>query len=186
MIKISCLTALILLTQSGLASAVCVATGSDGELAAESCAESQIFLSIPALARVALLGDFTLGEFDYETAPQATDDFCIWYNSERFSMIISSANGARDNTFSLLGTNTTERIPYRLTWYDQTGTSGTQLDLTNLEDVPQDQLALPQRPTDSGCAVDNVSINITVPLENLEGKPEDSYSDTLTVTVSVD
>ena len=65
------------------------------------------------------------------------------------------------------------------TWYDQTGTSGTQLDLTNLEDVPQDQLALPQRPTDSGCAVDNVSINITVPLENLEGKPEDSYSDTI-------
>lgn len=186
MIKIYRFIALILLTQSGLASAVCVATGSDRELAAESCAESQILFAIPALARVSLLDDFSLGEFDYETAPQSTDDFCIWYNTEQFSMTVNSANSTGNSTFNLLGTNTTERIPYQLTWYDRTATSGNELNLTSLENVPQNQLALPERPTDSGCAVDNVSINITVPLENLEGKPEDSYSDVLTVTVSVD
>lgn len=176
---------LTLMLQSGLVSAVCVPAGGDGELAFESCSESEISLSIPSLARVALLDQFTLGVFDYETPPQATDDFCIWYNTEQFSMTVNSANSNGENTFALLGSNTTERIPYQLTWYDRTGAVGEQIDLSNQENLPQDQLVLFQRPTDAGCTTDNTSINITVPLENLEGKPEDSYSDTLTVTVSV-
>ena len=159
----------------------------DGEniLGIESCALSDISLSIPALARVSQLQEFTLGEFDYETPPQAINDFCIWYNTEQFAMTINSANRTGDNTFGLIGSNTAERIPYQVTWYDQAGSSGNELILTALENIPQQQLSLPQRPADSNCSTNNVSLNITVPLQNLEDKPEDSYSDTLTVTVSV-
>ncbi len=185
MIKNYIFISLLLLMQAGTASAVCVASGPDGELGVETCGESQIFLTIPALARVSLLSDFSLGVFDYETPPQFSDDFCIWYNTEQFAMTVNSANSTGDGSFALLGTSTTERIPYQLTWYDQTASSGAELNLSNQENILQDQLALPQQPTDSGCALENVSMNITVPLENLEGKPEDSYSDTLTVTVSV-
>ena len=171
--------------QSAYSAAVCIPTGGDGVLADESCAESDITLSIPALARVNQLQEFTLGQFDYETAPQAVNDFCVWYNTEQFAMTVNSANRTGDNTFGLLGSNTNERIPYQVTWYDQTGNAGNELILTDQENIPQQQLVLPQRPIDSGCTTNNVSINVTVPLQNLEDKPEDSYSDTLTVTVSV-
>ena len=177
------IVAVVLFSSRG--NALCTATGSDGLPGGESCALSEINLAIPALARVSLLRPFSLGEFDYETPPQTSDDFCIWYNTEEFSMTVNSSNSVGDGSFSLLGSNTTERIPYEVTWFDSTAGSGTPLNLSSLENIPQDQLSLPQRPDDSGCAVNNVSIGITVPLQNLEGKPEDSYGDTLTVTVSV-
>lgn len=165
--------------------ALAVCPDGENRLGAESCVESDVTLSIPALARVNQLQEFTLGEFDYETAPQAINDFCIWYNTEQFAMTINSANRTGDNTFGLVGSDTAERIPYEVVWYDQAGSAGNELILTSLEDIPQQQLSLPQRPTDSNCSTNNVSLNITVPLQNLEDKPEDSYSDTLTVTVSV-
>ena len=175
----------LFLMMDSAAYAACVATGRDGELADESCAESQLQLSVPALARVSLLDAFTLGEFDFETPPQTSDDFCIWYNSETFSMTVSSANSSGGGQFVMLGSNTTEQIPYEVTWFDRTGNSGSELNLSNLENIPQNQLSLPEQPVSSDCSVDNVSIQILVPLDNLQGKPEDSYSDTLTVTVAV-
>ena len=177
----------LLFTLLGLnsVSALALCQGPENELSGESCATSDVTLSIPALARINELEAFELGVFDYETAPQDTNDFCIWYNTEQFALTVTSENTVGDNTFSLLGSNTTERIPYQVTWFDQTGGSGNELILTDQEDVPQQQLALPQQPADSGCTTRNVSINVTVPLQNLEDKPEDSYSDTLTVTVSI-
>ena len=184
MIKKYLLGGMVLLIHSGIVNAACVATGPDGELADESCAETQVSMSIPTLARVAALDPFNFGAFDYENPPTASDDFCIWYNAENFSMTVNSANSV-GNTFGMVGTNTTERIPYEVTWYDRTGNAGNSLDLTNLEDVVQEQLTLPEVPQDSNCASNNVSMNLVVPLANLEDKPEDSYSDTITVTVSV-
>ena len=185
MVKQYLVLILLLLTQSGIARAVCVATGPDGKLGEESCAELQVLLSIPAQARVSQLGDFDLGQFDYETAPQTMDDFCIWYNTEQFSMVISSNNSIGDNTFNLKGNNNNTLIPYELTWFNQPGAAGKKLSLTNQEDIPQQPLVVDQARTTPKCIENNTSINITVPLKNLQGKPEDSYSDTITVTVSV-
>lgn len=175
----------VLMLKSAGAFAVCVANDGDGDLGDESCAEALLTLSVPALARVNQLQEFELGVFDYETEPQDSNDFCIWYNTEQFSLTVNSANSVGDNTFALLGTGTAERIPYEVSWYDQTGSAGNELNLSSLENVPQQQLSLPNAPVNSDCEDNNTSINIRVPLQNLEDKPEDSYSDTLTVTVSV-
>ncbi|AMO58467.1 hypothetical protein GZ77_18875 [Endozoicomonas montiporae] len=176
---------ILLALQSAYSAAVCIPNGGDGVLDIESCAEADITLSIPALARVNQLQEFSLGEFDYVTVPQSLNDFCIWYNTEEFSLTVNSANSTGDSSFGLLGTSSAARIPYEVVWYDQTGGSGTELNLTSLEDVPQQQLRLPSQPVNSDCEDNNTSINVRVPLQNLENQPEDSYSDTLTVTVSV-
>lgn len=165
--------------------AACTPTGGDGVLGDESCAESDVTLSIPALARVNQLTEFSLGEFDYETVPQSLNDFCIWYNTEQFSLTINSANSAGDNTFGLLGSASAVRIPYDVIWYNQIGAAGTEFDLSAEESVPQQQLTLFSQAVNSNCESNNTSINVRVPLQNLENQPEDSYSDTLTVTVSV-
>ena len=175
---------IFLLCQSLTAYSACVPSGGNGSLLDETCAESQVSLAVPALARVSLLDAFNFGEFDYITAPQASDDFCIWYNSSLFSMTVNSANSIGDGLFGLVGTNTTERIDYNVLWFYQAGNTGNSIDLTTQENIPQNQLALNQI-SSSDCSINNTSIGIVVPLENLQDKPEDSYSDTLTVTVSV-
>lgn len=172
--------------QSAYSAAVCIPNDGDGVLAAESCAESDITLSIPALARVNQLHEFSLGEFDYVTVPQSLNDFCIWYNTEEFALTVNSANSVGDSTFALLGTSSAVRIPYEVVWFNQTGGSGTEFNLTARENIPQQQLRLPTKPVNSNCTNNNTSINVRVPLQNLENQPEDSYSDTLTVTVSVE
>ncbi|UYM13922.1 hypothetical protein [Endozoicomonas euniceicola] len=181
----SYLIAIIIALQSTVSLAVCIPDDGDGELGVESCAASDITLSVPALARVNQLQEFSLGEFDYETVPQSINDFCIWYNTEEFSLTVNSANSAGDSTFGLLGTSSAVRIPYEVIWYNQTGGGGTELNLTAQENIPQQQLRLPTLPVNSDCEENNTSINVRVPLQNLENQPEDSYSDTLTVTVSV-
>ena len=178
--------AIIVGLQSAYSSAECISDGGDGILAGESCTESDITLSIPALARVNQLQEFSLGQFDHVTAPQSLNDFCIWYNTEEFVLTVSSANSLGDGLFALQGSSFAVRIPYEVIWYDQTGGSGTDLDLTVQENIPQQQLRLPTKPVNSNCTDNNTSINVRVPLQNLENQPEDSYSDTLTVTVSVD
>ena len=174
---------IILLYHSFTASAVCTPSGGDGELLNETCAESQVTLTLPALVRVSLLNAFNFGEFDYINAPRANDDFCIWYNTSLFSMTVNSANSIGNSSFGLVGTNTTERIDYNVIWFDQAGNSGDSVDLTDQESVPQNQLTLNQL-SNSSCSTNNTSLGIVVPLENLQDKPEDSYTDTLTVTVS--
>ena len=179
------LTLIVFALQSAYSAAVCIPNGGDGVLADESCAESDISLSIPALARVNQLNEFTLGEFDYVTTPEDSNDFCIWYNTDQFALTVSSENSVGDNVFALQGLGTSVRIPYEVVWYDQTGNSGAEFNLSRLENVPQQQLSLPTQPVNSDCEENNTSIHVRVPLQNLENPPEGSYSDTLTVTVSV-
>lgn len=175
----------LLMLKSADSFAICIADDGDGDLGDESCAESRVVLSVPALARVNQLQQFNLGVFDYETTPEDSNDFCIWYNTEQFSLTVNSANSVGDSSFALLGTNSAVRIPYEVIWYNQTSGSGTELNLSALENIPQQQLSLPDQPVNSNCEENNTSLNVRVPLQNLENQPEDSYSDTLTVTVSV-
>ena len=166
------------------ANAVCTPTDGDGSLASETCGVADVSFSVPALARVSQLDPFDFGVFDFETSPEASDDFCIWYNTGSFSMTVNSLNTASDNLFSLLGSNSNERINYQVFWYDQVGKGGVSRELTRLENVPQNQLVINQV-VSSDCTTNNSSLGVSIPFENLQGKPEDEYSDILTVTVSV-
>ena len=165
---------------------MCVAAGQNSSIGGESCAETQVTLSVPALANAILLEPFDLGQFDYETAPVSGSDFCIWYNTENFTLTVTSLNTKNDNRFYLAGTNLNRTVEYNVTWFNQAGFSGTAYNLTNQENVVQRGLTLPNKADSYQCVNKNVSLEVKVPVDNLQDKPEDIYSDVLTVTVAVE
>ena len=165
---------------------LCTAVGPDGQPGFDSCAETRVTLTVPPLVIVSRLEALSLGSFHYPYPPESTNDFCIWYNTERFSLKIFSANSQGDNRFYLTSINNASvRIPYQLTWYDQPGAKGTEIDLSQQENIVQTRLRLSEKSFDSECAQKNTSLRVTIPLHEMAGKPEDTYFDAITVLVSV-
>ena len=142
--------------------------------------------------QITRMDDLAIGTFaSLDEAVTVTDEVCVFTTGVDFLVGASSTSGA----FELTGRDSGHRLPYTVSWGDETLATGEAAD-SILDTVPgilgaaaggpvDTAFSSVQSVTDAACeGAGNASYSVTIAAEDFNAAPRDAYTDTLTLSVT--
>jgi hypothetical protein len=156
----------------------CVWAAADGSLSSTSTGTTVITITIPALVQISGLSDITLNPATIDTDVAGSTTACIYSNqSATPGGYVVTATSGTGGAGSFLTTDGSNNLAYTATWNDGSGavslTSGTTL--TGQTGADQTQVDC------SGGS--NATFAINFAAANMQGVPQGTYTDTVTLLI---
>lgn len=165
----------LVLSSSGFVNAAGQGAGqNDGATGETSEGHTHMKVTVPQLYRITGMADIDFGQWDGSAAAlERSLNACVRSNGNE-TYTVRFATQETDNTFKLVGTAT--KIDYLVSW------GGTNV-LTG--DAPTGTRHSSNMGTNPGdCANNTDQLKVSIPFLNLEAAAVDSYTGTLTLTIS--
>lgn len=151
-----------------------------GSMGATSQGDIQISAGVPDLVKISYLDDLSLGTFSGTGDLTGSDDVCVFSNNGGYN--IDAAGSGTGNAFELTGGSTGSTVPYSVEWGNTAGAaSGSAVTpSTGLTGVTGSFTT----PSCQGGSSLNATLMVRISEADLSGAAADTYTGTLTLTVS--
>ena len=149
-----------------------------GTLNPTSTGSFDVTVTIPNEVRITGLADVDFGTYPATGNLDSNYDLCIYSNMPGATYDITASGDGAGSAFTIAYLANT--IPYVVNWNDTTGTVG-KSQLTATVSVPQ--TGANQQTTDCSVGGDSANLEIEINGADISGKPNGTYTGTLTLLI---